>query len=489
MENLICKTSRRRFGFDTFFDELIKFKDQYHHINVAQDYVTEDGYKLGLKVRSIRTGNIRTSEIQKQKLDSVGFVWDARTFNFDTFFKELIKFKNTHHHLKIHQNYVTGNGYKLGKKVNSIRTCVIKLSKTQKQKLDEIGFIWDVREYNFNLFYNELIKFKDRFHHLKVPKDYVSDEGYKLGIKVNCIRLGLIKVTEIQKESLNDIGFVWAIRRKSKLRKMDFSKFYAQLVNYKMQFHNLYVPYDYIVDNLELGFYVRNIRNHCIELSEDERLSLISLGLEFNTHNSLYPGIEYSINDDTSLLITNMLNGDMCARDTLITEYLPFAKNIVLKYFPVVDKDDIHDIAYESLITCIDNVNETSYLSSYIYKTVKGKVHVYLRERKKCVSLYSAKSKKTDLEQIDTMKDEHVTPETMDNNIFQSQLSAKLKTILTKQEYRIICLYSGFNKNNTKYSISSIAKFFNTDEEYIEKEITRILKILNTELDVTEWNI
>ena len=251
-----------RFNFDKLYKYLVEYKNKFGNCSVPQNYVI-NGYKLGQKISNIRNGNIKLSETQRLKLDRIGFVWDTKTYNFDKFYKYLIEYKTKFGNCLVSINYII-NGYKLGKRISNIRSGAIKLSETQRLKLDKIGFVWDATYYfNFDKFYKYLIEYKTKFGNLLVPQNYVIN-GYKLGQKVVSIRTGKIITNKEQRAKLDDIGFVWNTRFIDKTRKFNFNEFYKYLSKYGDKFSNANVPYDYIIDNYELGYYVRQIRKSAV---------------------------------------------------------------------------------------------------------------------------------------------------------------------------------------------------------------------------------
>lgn len=98
------------------------------------------------------------------------------------------------------------------------------LSKGRIKELEEIGFIWVVRDSDHSVTFeqhlSELIKFKKDNGHTRVP--HVFEENPKFGRWVHHIKLSynkiqkgekpMIKIDQEQIDKLNAIGFQWRIR-------------------------------------------------------------------------------------------------------------------------------------------------------------------------------------------------------------------------------------------------------------------------------------
>ncbi len=64
---------------------------------------------------------------------------------FDQVIELLEEYKNEHGDLFVPAKYCTVDGIKLGSIVNNIRSGIRKTTAEEKEKLDELGFVWKVR--------------------------------------------------------------------------------------------------------------------------------------------------------------------------------------------------------------------------------------------------------------------------------------------------------------------------------------------------------
>ena len=193
-----------------------------------------------------------------------------RTFNFDKFVAELIKYKKEFGDLVVHASYRSKDtNYPLGAIIMAVRCSKKKLDSNQKphgylltekqyKVLEEIGFAWKInrRVFNFDKFYAELLKYKEKFGDVHVPVAYIEEgSDYRLGGAVARIRLHkkeeengeiLPFLTEEQYQMLDDIGFLWDAMS------FNFENFVEELQAYKNIYGNLNVPVKYI--NPETGY-------------------------------------------------------------------------------------------------------------------------------------------------------------------------------------------------------------------------------------------
>ena len=79
---------------------------------------------------------------RKQKLNDIGFTWSTLTETWEEGFEKLLQFKKTECHCRVPQRLKL-DGVNLGNWVSHQRTAKDSMSPERKQRLDDIGFIWD----------------------------------------------------------------------------------------------------------------------------------------------------------------------------------------------------------------------------------------------------------------------------------------------------------------------------------------------------------
>ncbi|GMF17183.1 unnamed protein product [Phytophthora lilii] len=201
------------------------------------------GLNLGREIRkfvSVSSANSPSNlqEVRRQ-LDAVGFpeIRDWKRFQWQQVSIAALKcYKEMEGDLLVPRKFVVPEGdlkwpkptwgLKLGSHVNFLRQNREELMKYQVQDLDEIGFIWVVADYNWDvLFMPALKRYRELHGHCDVPQNFVVGkgdqqkegeeewgevlQGYRLGPMVNRIRSGsaLSEYVERDRKELEKLGF------------------------------------------------------------------------------------------------------------------------------------------------------------------------------------------------------------------------------------------------------------------------------------------
>ena len=146
----------------------------------------------------------------KQRLDEIGFAWSSLDQKWWEHFDKLLQFKETEGHCNVPLRFEL-EGFRLGRWVGMQRTKQISLSHEYKQRLNEVGFIWDPRAEQWEEGFSRLVQFKERESHCKV---FISVEldGFKLGAWVFRQRRSRDRLSTERKQRLDDLGFIWDLK-------------------------------------------------------------------------------------------------------------------------------------------------------------------------------------------------------------------------------------------------------------------------------------
>lgn len=114
--------------WEEYYQAAARYREENGNLLIPQRYVTEDGKCLGRWLaaqRRIYSGDkagILTEE-KKIRLDELGIVWDdLRRFAWESCFAQAEAYYQTHGDLRIHQDYVTESGCRLGQWLANLRT-------------------------------------------------------------------------------------------------------------------------------------------------------------------------------------------------------------------------------------------------------------------------------------------------------------------------------------------------------------------------------
>jgi hypothetical protein len=212
------------------FDELLKFqkKTGKYYPKPNDDWSSLYNWAKNQR-RLFRNGKLKSHRLKK--LESANFPWQTENMTFDDRVRQLLKYKKEHGTLHVSQvAYKKGSEqHKLSRWVNEMRRLYNenRLPLNRIQKLNSIGFIWNMEDEQFSENLGKLRRFLKKNGHFDVPQ---TGRTKKLGSWVAQIRSrGLVKKHHI--EALNEIGFVWEgkYKRRQKAREImqevDMKKF------------------------------------------------------------------------------------------------------------------------------------------------------------------------------------------------------------------------------------------------------------------------
>jgi Helicase associated domain len=211
-----------------------------------------------------------TSNIFAQIVDAIGVSWDES-------YGRLKAYKDRVGDCRVPVDHME-NGFRLGNWVRTQRDFRYPLSLERRWRLDEIGFVWDKYSSKWESGFNHLKIYRDRVGDCRVPGPHVEN-GYKLGLWVSLQRIYKDKLTEDQKQRLDQIGFDWSVFSTNWERAFDCLKMYRDRVGH------CHVPYRHIENGFDLGRWARAQRQNENTLSEERRRKLDELGFNWDFHD------------------------------------------------------------------------------------------------------------------------------------------------------------------------------------------------------------
>ncbi len=147
---------------------------------------------------------------RRQRLDALGFVWDARTAQWEEGFRYLQLFHQREGNCRVPQLH-REQGFRLGQWVGVQRIAQDKLSPDRRQRLDVLGFVWDARTAQWEEGFRYLEIFRQRDGHCRVPKSH-REQGYRLGQWASVQRMAQDTMSPQRRQRLDALGFVWKVR-------------------------------------------------------------------------------------------------------------------------------------------------------------------------------------------------------------------------------------------------------------------------------------
>jgi len=82
---------------------------------------------------------------RRQRLDALGFVWDALSEAWERGFAALQTYKDREGDCLVSQRLLTPDGFNLGYWVGKQRCAKDTMLPERRQRLDALGFVWDAR--------------------------------------------------------------------------------------------------------------------------------------------------------------------------------------------------------------------------------------------------------------------------------------------------------------------------------------------------------
>ena len=256
-------------SWEFWFGLLEQFKEAEGHCRVPQSSKL-DGFKLGNWVINQRSNADQLTPERRKRLDDIGFVWDTIAEAWEEGFSKLLQFKEAKGHCRVHYQFIL-NGFKLGIWVRTQRSNTDQLSSELKQRLDDIGFVWDPIAEQWEEGFSKLLQFKRREGHCKVTKTFKVD-GFNLGQWVGVQRTAKDKMSSERRKRLDDIGFVWDPIVEA------WEKGFSKLLQFMEAEGHCRVPQSYNLDGFKLGGWVAKQRSKRENLSPERKQRLDDIG-------------------------------------------------------------------------------------------------------------------------------------------------------------------------------------------------------------------
>jgi superfamily II DNA or RNA helicase len=255
------------------FRHLTTYKGREGHCNVPQTH-QEKGFPLGSWVADQRRNGETLSKDRRQRLDDVGFVWEPHEAKWEKGFRHLKAFKEREGHCRVPRNWKE-NGFPLGVWVTHQRPKADTLSKERRKRLDDLGFIWNILEADWEEGFGNLKIYKDREGHCRVPTKH-RENGYPLGQWVITQRSRVDTVSIQRRKGLDDLGFMW------NTLDADWEEGFGYLVIYREREGHCRVPQKHKERGYSLGQWVSVQRVRANTLSNEHRQRLNDLGFVWN---------------------------------------------------------------------------------------------------------------------------------------------------------------------------------------------------------------
>ncbi|MFA6016212.1 MAG: Helicase associated domain protein [Gallionellaceae bacterium] len=194
------------------FSYLKEFANSEGHANVPAVCITADGYLLGSWLSNQRSKSEKISPDRKARLEALpGWSWSPLADFWEEGFAHLKKFVDREGHARVHKDFKTADGYRLGQWVVARRQGKDVLSSGNKAQLEALpGWSWGVHSDRWEEGFRCLKEFASREGHVNLIQDYKTSDGYDLNSWVRNQRTAKNTLPAERKERLEALpGWSW----------------------------------------------------------------------------------------------------------------------------------------------------------------------------------------------------------------------------------------------------------------------------------------
>ncbi len=162
--------------WDIRFKELCEFHKTYKHCKVPQNYKQNKKLAVWVGEQRTRFKKHRLSQEELDKLNGLGFVWLTKKVTrkpWDTMFNELCKFKESYGHCNVPDKWEQNKSLAIW--VGGQRSKKEKLTSERFNKLNQLGFDWDILKTKEEKRFAELVRFIQEKGHCKVTLNHTQN--------------------------------------------------------------------------------------------------------------------------------------------------------------------------------------------------------------------------------------------------------------------------------------------------------------------------
>lgn len=268
------------------YHQLVAFRKEHGHCFVPVNWKENPSLGCWISTQRGLEAKGKLAPEKKKSLDRLGFVWR----------KDALRKLNELYESQWEENYEKLKSYH-----KRFKTCQVslkidpslqrwtsiqrrlynenKLSGDRVNKLNKLGFPWNIQRAYWTKMYRSLVDFHRRFGHLKVPWGWEEDQH--LAPWVQRTRLNKHELDPQKIKLLNAIGFDWTLKRRV-IR--SWEDMYERLIKFKLKHGHTRVPVQWKEDR-KLGKWVSRMRFIKDELPKEKKDRLNAVGFDWGSRN------------------------------------------------------------------------------------------------------------------------------------------------------------------------------------------------------------
>ncbi len=205
-------TNQFDINWDMRFNEIKLFKERFGHTNVPQYW--KENKSLGGWVIHQRAYREYLSPDRKEKLLSLGFIWNLPDYRWEVKYKELKKYKKKHGTCDVPKGKSKDIQLAewVGKQRRDYKKGYKRLSPEKIQKLEAIDFNWGANITPWAERFNELKEFSKRFGYTAVPCRWRENPQLAAWVSIQRRKYNVGQLLEDRIKLLESIDFKWRLK-------------------------------------------------------------------------------------------------------------------------------------------------------------------------------------------------------------------------------------------------------------------------------------
>lgn len=158
------------------------FHATHGHLRIPGTYKTPDGFGLGSWLKDQREHHRRgiLDPRRRERLNHLGIDWEPAEAAWQRGLDALRAYHAEHGNTRVPAAHVTPGGFPLGSWVNNLRSGST-LPDDKVRQLDELGMTWSVLDEQWERAYAHAQAFHAQYGHLRIPRRYLTTDGFALG--------------------------------------------------------------------------------------------------------------------------------------------------------------------------------------------------------------------------------------------------------------------------------------------------------------------
>jgi superfamily II DNA or RNA helicase len=204
---LVWKPAKER--WEKYFAALIEYKDTFGNCNVPQDWQGNPSLGRWVGQQRFRRSTGKLSAERIQRLNSIGFHWNTTDSRWETMFAALIEYRQRFGNCNVPHEW--SESAALGGWVSLQRTRRKRgqISARQLQKLNSLGFVWDIRDGFWEERFSELVQYKQQVRDTLVPLKWPENPQLGAWVANQRVRKKHGTLSKDRISRLSKIGFHW----------------------------------------------------------------------------------------------------------------------------------------------------------------------------------------------------------------------------------------------------------------------------------------